>query len=105
MFGLPPSLSPGDCILLLIDKIAGYLDVALKAHLSCRGAYIFFHVRILPSSVIDLTENLREKLFFFSLDASFSFKLLLDSPPSPFLPSDGRVSFDHFRGARLYGRG
>lgn len=72
MFGLPPSLSPGDCILLLIDKIAGYLDVALKAHLSCRGAYIFFHVRILPSSVIDLTENLREKLFFFFFRRVFS---------------------------------
>lgn len=50
-------------------------------------------------------EFARKAVFFFSLDASFLFKLLLDSPPSPFLPSDGRVSFDHFRGLDYMGAG
>ena len=81
-----PSLSPDDSILLPIGKVAGYLDVTLKAltlHTEARTSFITYASSPYWSShPINLTEYKRFLLFVarvFFLFKSISF----NSPPSP----------------------
>ena len=62
-----PSLNPDDSILLPISKVAGYLDVALKAltlHTEARTSFITYASSLFRSShPINLTEYKRFLLF------------------------------------------